>query len=177
MHESFPEQNAYEILGIDPEAEFLEVERAYHWMKDLYGPDSLAVYSLLDDGQKKLRLERIEEAYRDIARNRRIRMLPPAALAVKETETVLPSEDDVSPGALLRRARVQAGLSLREVAERTKVSPMKLDYIESERIELLPAPVYLRGFVAEFAKTLGLSNPGGFARLYLEKCSMAVTEA
>jgi len=48
------------------------------------------------------------------------------------------------------------GIELREISERTKISTAYLGAIEGEEFERLPAPVYVRGFLVEYAKMLGL---------------------
>ena len=55
--------------------------------------------------------------------------------------------------------RLSLGLSLREVAENTKVGTSYLTKIEEQNLEGLPAPVYLRGFLREFARTVKAPNP------------------
>ena len=60
--------NEFEYLGIGPTASLLEVQRAYLQMKTLYDEDSLATYALLDEEERRAKLERIEEAYRRICR-------------------------------------------------------------------------------------------------------------
>ena len=38
---------SYEVLGLNENASMREVEQAYHDLRDLYGEESLATYSLL----------------------------------------------------------------------------------------------------------------------------------
>ena len=59
-------------------------------------------------------------------------------------------------GDFLRRARESAGLDLRSIAEETKIGVTVLSYIEEERLDRLPAPVYLKSFVGQYAQCLGL---------------------
>lgn len=60
------------------------------------------------------------------------------------------------PGTLLAAARLRHGLSLTELAARTRVSRPQLEAIESEDWASLPAPVYVRGFVRLYAREVGL---------------------
>jgi curved DNA-binding protein CbpA len=62
-------------------------------------------------------------------------------------------------GPALERIREVLGLDLREISMRTKVSRTNLQFIEAERFTHLPALVYLRGFVSEYARCLGLDAP------------------
>jgi cytoskeletal protein RodZ len=43
-----------------------------------------------------------------------------------------------------------------QIAAVTKISPTYLRFLEEERFEDLPAPVYVRGFVGAYARCIGL---------------------
>lgn len=68
-------------------------------------------------------------------------------------------------GEALRRAREAAGLTLAEVAERTKVRPGILSEIEADDHDRLPALTYSLGFVKAYARTVGL-DPNAAAERY-----------
>jgi cytoskeletal protein RodZ len=76
---------------------------------------------------------------------------------------VLP--DPVS-GSDLKAARERSGVSLREIATSSKVGVRFFEYIEGDRFDQLPAPVYLRGFVQEYARVIHL-DPRRTAESYL----------
>jgi flagellar biosynthesis protein FlhG len=59
-------------------------------------------------------------------------------------------------GAALREERLRQGRTLEVIASRTKIRQTYLQAIEEERFDALPPPVFLRGFVREFAACLGL---------------------
>ncbi len=61
-------------------------------------------------------------------------------------------------GERLRQARVELGLSHREVAATTKIQATLLQYIEEDRFEEFPAEVFARGFVRNYAKELRLDE-------------------
>ncbi len=61
-------------------------------------------------------------------------------------------------GDFLRRARESAGQDLHSIAEETKIGVTMLGYIEEERLDRLPAAVYLKSFVAQYAHCLGLDS-------------------
>jgi flagellar biosynthesis protein FlhG len=71
-------------------------------------------------------------------------------------------------GPALRRFREARGVTLEEIAQRSKVSARFFRYIEEERFEMLPASVYLRGFLAEYARGVGL-EPRCTAEAYLSR--------
>jgi cytoskeleton protein RodZ len=61
-----------------------------------------------------------------------------------------------SLGKYLKKERELRNLSIEEVARFTKVREQFLGAIEEDRFELLPAPLYLKGFLAAYARYLGL---------------------
>jgi flagellar biosynthesis protein FlhG len=61
------EQDHYEALDVSPSASREEIERAYHLAKATYADDSLAGYSVFQEGELPLLRERLEHAYRTLA--------------------------------------------------------------------------------------------------------------
>jgi transcriptional regulator with XRE-family HTH domain len=61
-------------------------------------------------------------------------------------------------GEELRREREIRGISLKEIADATKISKRFLEAIERNDHRTLPAPVFTRGFVREYARYLGLNS-------------------
>ncbi len=59
-------------------------------------------------------------------------------------------------GVNLRKERELRGVSLREIADSTKISVRFLDAIEHDRIEVLPGGLFPRAFVRQYARHLGL---------------------
>lgn len=78
-------------------------------------------------------------------------------------------------GARLRSCRESRGISLIEIADATKISRRFLEAIEEENLEILPAPVFTRGFVREHARYLGL-DPDEVVAQYRDAISMAEGE-
>lgn len=75
---------------------------------------------------------------------------------------------DVSLGQLLREVRQRRALSLGEVERDTRINRDYLEALEQERYELLPAPVYTRGFVRAYARHLGLDEEAALSLLPAE---------
>lgn len=101
----------------------------------------------------------------------------PAPILLKKEIRPEPREFPIPDGAVwsgeaLRKVRESRGLSVREVCERTKITPYHLDNIEQERFSLLPAPVYLRGILVAVARELRLDGQK-VARSYLERMAAA----
>jgi cytoskeleton protein RodZ len=74
-----------------------------------------------------------------------------------------PPWDKTSPpeggsfGEWLRRQREMREISLRDIADRTKISLRYLEAMEADRFDLLPAPIFAKGFLREYARYVGLS--------------------
>jgi curved DNA-binding protein CbpA len=71
-------------------------------------------------------------------------------------------------GDFLRKIREYKNLDLERLADMTKVSRLYLQGIESEDFAKLPAPVYVRGFVFQYAKCLKL-KPEVVANAYVAR--------
>jgi len=61
-------------------------------------------------------------------------------------------------GEELRREREIRGISLKEISDATKISKRFLEAIERNDHRTLPAPVFTRGFIREYARYLGLNS-------------------
>ncbi len=97
--------------------------------------------------------------------------VPVGAIAVTPTLDV--PEPHVTPeteitGALLRQLRESRGITIADISARTKVGGAHLRAIEEERWEAMPAEVYLRGFLVEFARCLRL-RPEQVTQSYLQR--------
>jgi flagellar biosynthesis protein FlhG len=79
----------------------------------------------------------------------------PAAIATRPPMPALDAQTEYT-GPLLRQIREAIGVELREIAERSKIGMTYLQALESEAFGKLPAAVYVRGFLAEYARALGL---------------------
>jgi flagellar biosynthesis protein FlhG len=199
--------NHYHVLGIEPGASAERIEKAYRYLIELYGDESLATYSLLDAAELRQMRAQLREAY-DVLRDplRRLEYdvrqgviapteseppspRPRAAVVEGDAGEAVVVEPDlvvaqarpgrgrvevvVLPdpvnGAALQSFREERGISLREISDRTKISMRYLEYLEADRHQDLPAPVYLRGFLQEYAKCVGL-DPRATAESYLALC-------
>jgi flagellar biosynthesis protein FlhG len=92
----------------------------------------------------------------------------------------LPSEPRPLPvtGEALRLERQRLGQTLEAIASRTKIRQTFLAAIEQEQWDRLPSPVFLRGFVREFALCLGLpADPVARALLSRREQALAPSAA
>jgi hypothetical protein len=79
-----------------------------------------------------------------------------AALQRRLIPTATLAPDEPIEGAVLRRLRESCGASLKDIAALSKISHRYLAAIEADDFLNLPAYVYVRGFVFEYARILGL---------------------
>lgn len=61
-------------------------------------------------------------------------------------------------GEKLRQAREERGITLSEVAEQTRISPIYLEAIDNDDYRRLPGGIFNRGFVKSYAKYVGLNE-------------------
>jgi curved DNA-binding protein CbpA len=171
----------YGVLGLEPKATREQLERAYRFCLELYAEGSLATYSLLDPSEAEAQRHRVKEAYDVLADPEQRRAYdenhgfqPPPPASVVPFPTPASSRQGVGETALdcsgpaLRRAREARGLSLRHIANVTKIGIRFLEYIEEDRHAFLPAPVYLRGFLSEYARLVGL-DPRRVVQAYMAR--------
>ncbi len=61
-------------------------------------------------------------------------------------------------GEQFRQIRTNQGLSLEKIGKKTRISLRLLKAIEAGNLEILPEPIYIRGFLKQFAEALGLDG-------------------
>jgi flagellar biosynthesis protein FlhG len=178
----------YDLLEVAPTASFEDIRRANRRVRDIYGPESVVMSGLYEPAGLEAVHRRFDLAYTTLmdASKRKeydLALFPdgvPLPLPVAEpTPTAAPAIPVVAPpspvpserppmplltprteytGALLQQIREAHGIDLREISERTKIGMAYLHAIESEDLRRLPAIVYVRGFLSEYAKILGLET-------------------
>lgn len=181
-------EDYYRVLGLEPRASRDQVERAYRFWLEMYGEGALATYSLLESDEIEATRARVCEAYNvlgDPARRREydesrglaspdapLLPFPPGAGGVEEgpSPSVSFEVPDILTGAELKRIRESRGISLRDIATQSKIGVRFLEYIEEDRVPYLPAAVYLRGFLQEYARSVGL-DPAKVVQAYMGRLS------
>jgi hypothetical protein len=264
------DQTLYEILEVRADAAAADIQAACERARDIYGPGSLATYTLMTPDEAEMLAKRIDEARATLldpeARARYdealrrtgeavaaaggtsgagapFGSLPPVIPAAQPSPVVAPPEAEEPPAAgpaillaaalevpeekeppeaceerraarpiqldrevapppqaspapaavppplpppappvtdgawtgdALRQAREARGLTVQQIAERTKVTRHHIENIEGERFGALPAPVYLRGILLSVARELRLDGQK-VARAYLERSAAALS--
>jgi pyruvate/2-oxoglutarate dehydrogenase complex dihydrolipoamide acyltransferase (E2) component len=96
---------------------------------------------------------------------------PPPRVA-EPPRPFVPPEGAAWTGELLRQAREARGVSVAQMAERTKLSRLHIESVEAENFGQLPVAAYLRGIVMCIARELRLDGQK-VARSYLERAAGA----
>jgi transcriptional regulator with XRE-family HTH domain len=76
-------------------------------------------------------------------------------------------------GTELRQARERAGLSAEQIAERTKIQLYKIEALENDNFEHLPAGIYLDGIVRAYAHEVAINADPLIGRLRDERAIVA----
>jgi flagellar biosynthesis protein FlhG len=190
---STQEQNLYELLEIYPGASEEEVRRGLKRIRDLFGHGALAMSGVCSDTERETYQRMAQDAHAtlvDKARRREYDRIafpdgfphalvgggsirtPGLAQRVTRPHETLPRVevpgDQLVDGAFLGKERRQRGIELVDISNRARISVSYLEAIEEERFDDLPAAVYTRGFVTEFARFLKI-DPGRAASDFMAK--------
>jgi flagellar biosynthesis protein FlhG len=180
-----PSDSHYDLLEVAPTASFEDIRRANRRIRDIYGAESIAIAGLYDPAGLEAVHRRLDLAYTtlmDAAKRKEYDQelfpdgipmplspgpstpageLMPRVERVEVPAALRPPMPELGPrtefsGAVLRQIREALGIELREVAERSKIGIAYLQSLENDAFAKLPAPVYVRGFLTEYARILGL---------------------
>lgn len=185
------EPTLYDVLLTHRGASDEELRRAYKRLREIYRAGSLPLTSLLkasDLSRAQAIIDEAKDTLLDPLRRRAydVSTFPDTEQGPEpddsERDAALQAEREllreelaeeinaqtVFNGALLKKVRESQGVKLQDIAHRTKISVSYLQAIEEEHYVVLPAFVYLRGFVGEVAKFLDL-DPMQVTRTYLKR--------
>ena len=180
----------YDVLGISRGASDEEVRRAHKRQRELFSTGSLPLVSILDEVGLRAEQARIEEAHDTLLDPNRRRAYDLSVFPDLEAEAPpnsgrprgftaeqLMLQAEIAreiqtatefTGTFLRKVRESQSVELAEIAARTKISVTHLRAIEEEIYADMPAIVYARGFIREYAKVLKL-DPAQVDRSYLKR--------
>jgi flagellar biosynthesis protein FlhG len=179
-----PPESHHDLLEVDRGAIDEEIRRAFKRARDIYSTEALACYGLFEPDEIEKVRRRLEEAYDVLLDPARRRPYELSVFPMEEDEHeeqpkmerrrgTLPPAPEITPdtdfnGLLIRQVRESQGIDLRDISQRTKVGLAYLKAIEEDDYPALPAPVYVRGFVAELAKCLRL-DAAQVSRTYVKR--------
>jgi len=93
---------------------------------------------------------------------------PPVPPVAPGGEEQVPGRGLPVTGRTLRQYREARKLSVEDLVAKTKIRPSILEALEEDRFADLPAPVFLKGFLRQLAKCLGL-DPAVVCREYMNR--------
>ncbi len=185
MNKSLIDKTYYEILDVVPSASLADVEKAYKKAKETYSPSSPALYSVFTPHEAKELARLIEDAYSvlinpqtrqqyDTRINARADLNPVKTKAKNEppirlNNDYLNYEKDASfeetiknteefNGSFLKKIREYKNVSIPIISEKSRISKTYIKAIEDDNYDKLPASVFVRGFVDQYAKLLKLDS-------------------
>ncbi len=94
---------------------------------------------------------------------------PPPGEPAEAAETAQSAEPAESFGRWLARERELRGISLKQIAEPTRISAAHLRALERDEAKSLPARVFVLGFIRAYALAIGISPDEAVLR-YQEQC-------
>ena len=171
-----PELTHYEALDVERGATLETLQKAYQHNLAVYDEAGVATYSLLDGDQRRAARVRIEEAYRVLS-DPALRAAYDSELALRRAASGMVDAagrrrpvtlPDPVTGADLKHFRESRGVTLAKIAADSKVGKRTFEDIEGDRFERLPAVVYVRGFLQEYARAVGL-DPRATAESFLAR--------
>ena len=97
--------------------------------------------------------------------------IAPAALEtdIQEKVSELITDGDLGDGSLYKRIRQLVGVSKEEMQDHIKISIGYIDNLEENRFDLLPQPVYVKGFLKSYLRFLGVSACDDLIKAYAER--------
>lgn len=176
----------YAILEVDPSANTNEIDRAYRRACETYSQENPALYTMFSPEEAKELLQMITEAYSVLSNPVKRKAYDNNSLDVDSLsqlrENVRTREESIVAGEtfhdegeqidmteeiqektefdgpFLRRIRERKRLTLESISASTRVGKSYLKAIEEEQFDELPATVFVRGFVMQYARSLGLDG-------------------
>lgn len=80
-------------------------------------------------------------------------------------DTAAGEQTSLNVGKTLREAREALGMSVHDIAERTKFAPRQVEALEANDFSSLPTATFLRGFVRSYARVLQIDEASLLASL------------
>jgi curved DNA-binding protein CbpA len=197
----------YEILDLSTGATPFEIRQAYKRGLEVYGEDSMAIYSLFSIEERKEILARLEEAFTTLINEKAryaydqiliqqgtmkegssywdARKNPASVGSLGSTDMAPQSEEgkpqavenpvvkeilslEVLTGMDLKKLRTELGVSLDQIAERTRIRSVMLRCIEEDRFNELPSRLHLKSFLKAYVQYLHL-NPESVVDRYMKR--------
>lgn len=154
----------FELMELSPEASLDQIRRRYRYLKALYAGDSIEISALHDDVSQELLadyLDRLDRAFETLNALREKNKAVAATAVKNEPDPELQgwlARIDFYDGAALKAVRERLGVDLQAIFTVTRIQPRFLEDIEAEAFGSFPAEVYLRSYLIEYSRFLGLES-------------------
>ena len=179
MSEKWDLKTYCDILGVSENSPQFEIHAAYKKAKQTYSTDnpeiknsfsteeSLALNNLIEEAFAILGNHSLRSIYQrkndiqgnEIKNSTNKEPIPSPQLSEYTIDNAFEHEiknTKVFNGENLKKIREYKQITIKEISELTKIKSTYLTAIEQDRTDLLPAPVYTRGFLKQLAKVLAL---------------------
>lgn len=155
-------EKCLKILGLSPEASFVEIKRVYKRLKRLYASETSIISPIAGDFTKRKKqkvIRELDDAYQKLSAQIEYEQ------SIKDKKTKASEEEKsqdhplqgmVFNGRRLKDIRKKMGYQIFDISLDTKIRKEILRNIEMEKFEDLPQEIYLRGHVWSYAKYLSL---------------------
>ena len=106
-----------------------------------------------------------------VSNNAARKAIAPAAMEadIQEKVSQLIADGDLGDGNLYKRIRQLVGVTKEEMQDHIKISIGYIDHLEENRFDLLPQPVYVKGFLKSYLRFLGVSACDQLIKAYAER--------
>lgn len=159
------ESNQYfELMELSPEASLDQIRRRYRYLKALYAGDSIEISALHDDFSQEMLadyLQRLDRAFEKLNALHEKNKAATATVVSKKPDPELQgwlAQIDRFDGAALKAVRERLGVDLQAIFTVTRIQPRFLEDIEAQAFGSFPAEVYLRSYLIEYSRFLGLES-------------------
>lgn len=158
-------QSATDLIGIPNTSSAQETRRAWRHLWDGLRQSSNFTEHVLSSDVREQVLQQLEEANQELQH----------ALSAQDTTRRNRGEAQKIESTIarqLQQARIEKGITIQSLSRRSHIGLRYLEAIEAFEIDALPREVYLRGYLREIARALGL-DPDDLTLKYLNELHSA----
>lgn len=183
------EKTYYDILEIPSSSSGKEIQNAYLKARNTYSADNPKLHSVFSKTERQDLLQLIDQAHSVLSHPKRRKAYdkkiskqekPQASQKVfNKNNMAIQSmykknsifekqiaQQDVFDGPFLQSVRNYKNITLDDISLVTRIGKPYLIAIEKNEYQVLPAPVFVRGFLAQYAKCLSL-DPNKVVKSYM----------
>jgi len=170
----------FDILELQQDAGIEDVRKNFAYFKNLYSGDSIEITALNSDFSQELRLDylaRLDEANEMLTQFMESKKPAPMSQNLHIDDDLQGWINGINcfSGAALKSVREKMAVDLKEIFAVTRIQTQYLEDIENEIFDSFMAEVYLRSYIIEYTRFLGLDTQKVLAdylpryRLWLNK--------